>query len=128
MDIKFYEFIDAEPSDVFMALTHPRSIELWSGMPANMSVDEGYEFAIFDGDIAGRNLKVVENELLEQEWYFDDDVSAPSIVTIKLHPQKGGTSVEVHHTNIPAEAFDNINEGWHEYYIGAIKHFCEDEE
>ena len=43
-------------------------------------------------------------------------------------PANHGTSVEVRHTNIPADAFDNINEGWREYYIGAIKHFCEDEE
>ena len=58
-----------------------------------------------------------------------DTVAAePSIATIKLHPDKTGTTVEVRHTNIPDEAYENINEGWREYYIGAIKHFCEDDE
>ena len=85
MDIKFYEYIEGEPTDIFMALTNPRSIELWSSLPADMSAEEGYEFSIFDGDIVGKNLKVIENQLIEQEWYFDDDNAAPSIVTIKLH-------------------------------------------
>ena len=128
MDIKFYEYIEGEPADIFMALTNQRSIELWSSLPADMSAEEGYEFSIFDGDIVGKNLKVIENQLIEQEWYFGDDNAQPSIVTIKLHPSKTGTSIEVRHTNIPADAFDNINEGWHDFYIGAIKHFFEDDE
>lgn len=128
MDIKFYQFIDAEPEDVFMSLTNPRSIELWSSLPADMSAEEGYEFSIFDGDIVGRNIKVIENEMIQQEWYFGEENAEPSIATIKLHPDKTGTTVEVRHTNIPDEAYENINEGWREYYIGAIKHFCEDDE
>lgn len=34
--------INAEPSDVYAALTNPYTIELWSGYPAEMSTAEGW--------------------------------------------------------------------------------------
>lgn len=126
MEIKFYQYIEATPEELFLALTNPFTIELWSDAPAKMDAREGTEFELWDGDISGKNLKVVENKELVQEWYFDD-LPEPSIATIKLHPYKTGTNVEVKHVNVPPDAFENINEGWHEYYIGAIKRFFEEE-
>ncbi len=126
MKIKFYTYIEAEPEEVFLALTNPFTIELWSGSPAKMDANEGTEFELWEGDICGKNIKIVPNKELVQEWYFDN-LPEQSIVTIKLHPKKTGTSVEVEHTNIPDEAYENINEGWREYYIGAIKRFFEEE-
>lgn len=126
MDIKFYQYIEAEPEEVFLALTNPFTIELWSGMPAIMEAKAGTEFELLDGDICGMNIEVVENEKLVQEWYFGE-IPEPSIATIKLHKQKSGTSVEIKHTNIPDKAFENIDEGWREYYVGAIKRFFEEE-
>jgi len=126
MEIKFYEHIVAEPDEIFLALTNPFTIELWSDTPAKMDANVGTEFELWDGDICGKNIKVVENEMLVQEWFFDD-LEEPSIVTIKLHKHKTGTSVEVNHTNIPNDAYDNIDEGWRKYYIGAIKRFFEED-
>lgn len=126
MEIKFYQYIEAEPEEIFLALTNPFTIELWSDMPAKMDANEGTEFELWEGDICGKNLKIVPNKEIVQEWYFDD-LPEPSIATIKLHPHKTGTNVEVKHTNVPDEAFENINEGWREFYIGAIKRFFEEE-
>ena len=39
---------------------------------------------------------------------------------MKLHPHKKGTSLELHHTNIPDDAYENISDGWEEDYFGAI--------
>ncbi len=125
-EIKFYQYIEAEPEELFRALTNPFTIELWSDSPAKMEAKEGTEFELWDGDICGKNLNIVENKELKQEWYFDD-TDELSIVTIKLHEHKKGTNVEVKHTNIPDDAYENINEGWREYYIGAIKRFFEEE-
>jgi activator of HSP90 ATPase len=126
MEIKFYQYIEATAEEIFLALTNPFTIELWSDAPAKMDALEGTEFELWDGDICGKNLKVVENKELVQEWYFDD-LPEPSIATIKLHSHKTGTNVEVKHVNVPADAFENINEGWRDYYIGAIKRFFEEE-
>ena len=126
MEIKFYQYIEAEPEEIFLALTNPFTIELWSDSPAKMDANEGTEFELWEGDICGKNLKVVPNKELVQEWYFDE-LPEPSIVTIKLHPKGTGTSIELKHTNVPEDAYENIKEGWEEYYIGAIKRFFEED-
>ena len=114
--------INAEPSDVYSAITNPYTIELWSGYPAEMSTEPGSEFSLWEGDITGRNIEFVQDKKLVQEWYFGEQPEK-SIVTISIFPDKDNSSVTVEHTNIPDEDFDSIAEGWREYYIGAIISF-----
>jgi len=66
------------------------------------------------------NLEFEENKKIVQQWYFEGQQEA-SVVTLLLHPHKKGTSVELHHTNIPDEAFENISNGWDEDYFAALK-------
>lgn len=123
---KTYFEIKAQPQDVFTALTNPFSIELWSGSQAVMSAEQGFEFSLWEGDILGVNLEVIPNKKLVQEWYFGEvEDENKSIVTLKLWEKKSHTSVELSHTNIPNEAYDNIVEGWNEAYLGAIKALLE---
>lgn len=56
-----------------------------------------------------------------QQWYFGDN--EPSIVTIKLHEDKKGTSLEFSQTNIPEEDYDEFTEGIEEMYIGSLIDF-----
>ena len=114
--------ISAEPSDVYSALTNPYTIELWSGYKAEMSTVPGSEFSLWEGDIEGRNIEFVQDRKVVQEWYFGDQ-EEKSIVTITIFPDKQNTSLTVEHTNIPDEEYDNIAEGWREYFIGAIIDF-----
>ena len=114
--------INAEPSDVYSALTNPYTIELWSGYKAEMSTVPGSEFSLWEGDIEGRNLEFVQDRKVLQEWYFGDQ-EEKSIVTISIFPDKQNSSVTVEHANIPDEEYDNIAEGWREYFIGAIIDF-----
>lgn len=114
--------INAEPSDVFSALTNPYTIELWSGYPAVMSQEPGSEFSLWEGDITGKNIEIIQNKKLMQEWYFGDQ-EEHSMVTITIAPDRENSSVTVEHTNIPDEDFNDIAEGWREYYIGAIISF-----
>ena len=114
----------AEPEDVFAALTNAFTIELWTGYPAVMDDKPGTEFSLWEGNISGNNIEVIENKKLVQEWYFGEQ-NEKSIVTIKLFEDKKGTQVELNHTNIPDEDYENITEGWVEYYFGAIKEFFE---
>lgn len=114
--------INAEPADIYSALTNPYTIELWSGYPAVMSEEPGSEFSLWEGDITGRNLEFIKDRKVVQEWYFGDQ-EEKSIVTISIFPDKDNSSVTVDHTNIPDDDFADIAEGWREYYIGAITAF-----
>ena len=67
------------------------------------------------------------NKKIVQEWYFgEEEAEIPSIVTIKLHEHKQGTSVELRHINIPDDAFEDICEGWDYTYFAELIDFYED--
>lgn len=119
---KKYHLIPATPEEIYIALTSPATIQLWSGEPAQMSTEPGSEFALFEESIVGRNMAFVENKMIQQEWYFGEQ-EEPSIVTIKLHPHKQGTSVELQHSNIPDEAYDEMVQGWDENYFAQLLDF-----
>jgi activator of HSP90 ATPase len=114
--------INAEPSDIYSALTNQYTIELWSGYPAKMSEKPGSEFSLWDDDITGKNLEFIKDKKVVQEWYFGEQPEK-SIVTITIQPDRGDSQVTVEHTNIPDKDFADIAEGWREYYIGAIINF-----
>ena len=114
--------INTEPSDIYSAITNPYTIELWSGYPAVMSTEPGSEFSLWEGDITGKNLEFVQDKKIVQEWYFGEQ-EEKSIVTITIAADRDNSIVTVDHTNIPDDEFDNIAEGWREYYFGAIKDF-----
>jgi activator of HSP90 ATPase len=125
-DFKKYFIIPAEPEEVYGALTNPATIQLWSGEPAEMSTVPGSEFSLWDGSISGRNIEFTEGKKIVQEWFFGDQ-EAQSIVTIILHQDKKGTSVELRHSNIPDEDYSDIVEGWNEVYFGALQDFYQGE-
>ena len=123
-DYKKYYIIPATPDELYAALTNPLTIELWTGEPAEMSTEAGSEFSMWDGSIAGMNLEFEEGKKIVQQWYFDGQPEQ-SIVTIKLHPDKNGTSAELRHTNIPDKDYNDFVTGWDEYYFGALASFFE---
>ena len=124
MDFRYEITIAADTEEVFAALTVPFQIELWSGYPAIMDANEGTEFSLWEGDISGVNLEVKQNKLLVQEWYFDEE-EKKSIVTLKLNKMQSKTIIELTHTNIPDEVYEEIVEGWKEYYLGSLKSMLE---
>lgn len=121
-DFKSYYIISASPSDVYAAITNPLTIQLWTGEEATMSTEPGSEFSMWEGSISGRNLEFEQDKKIVQEWYFGEQ-EEPSVVTIKLHPHKQGTSVELRHSNIPDNDYDDIVEGWNDNYFGALEDF-----
>ncbi len=121
-DFKKYYQLSAPPEDVYTALTNPATIQLWSGEPAEMSTDPGSEFSLWEGSITGKNLEFVPGKKIVQEWYFGEQ-EQPSIVTLLIHTHKHGTSVELRHTNIPDEDYNNIVEGWNINYFGSLDEF-----
>lgn len=114
--------IAASPEEVYAALTNPVTLELWTGEPAIMETTPGTEFSLWGGSIAGLNLEFVPGKKIVQEWYFGEQPK-PSIVTLTLREEGKNTSVEVEHTNIPDEAYEEIADGWPKYYFRPLMTF-----
>jgi len=89
-----------------------------------MSEEPGTLFSLYDGDIEGLNLEFEKDHKIVQEWFFGDQ-EEKSIVTITLRPDRNFTRIELLHTNIPEEAFEDMEYGWDAYYFGGLKEFFE---
>lgn len=121
---KKYILLPAPPEEVYLGLTKAQSIQLWTGAEVEFEEEIGTEFSFWDGDIVGKNLELEPGKKIVQQWYFGEE-SEPSIVTIKLHPDKKGTSLEFVQTNIPDEDFEEFTEGINEHYLGGLADFFE---
>ena len=121
-DFKKYYIIPATPAEVYLALTNPLTIMLWTGAEAEMSTEPNSKFSLWGDSISGKNLSFEENKRIEQQWYFGDQ-EEESIVTIILHEHKKGTSAELRHSNIPDEVYEEFAEGWDHSYFGALIEF-----
>lgn len=121
-DYKKYYLLPVTPEEVYLALTNPVSIEIWTGEAAEMVAEAGTEFSLWEGSIQGKNLEFEDGKKIVQQWYFGEQ-EQDSIVMIKLHPDKHGTSAELKHTNIPDEDYNDIVEGWNEAYFGSLEEF-----
>lgn len=126
-NFKKYFIIPATPEELYKALTTEITTRLWTGDLAELDPREGGEFSLWDGSITGRFLQLEPFSKIVQEWYFGEQ-EVQSIVTLKLHEHKKGTSFEVNHINIPEEAYDDIIAGWEEEYVASLIDFYEDEE
>lgn len=124
-NFKKYYIIPATPEEIYKALTTEITIRLWTGDLVEIDPHVGGEFSFWDGSITGKFLELIPDKKIVQEWYFDEEQE--SIVTIKLHEHKKGTSFEVNHTNIPDEAYDDIVDGWDHEYVGSLIDFYTEE-
>ncbi|MEC5142132.1 SRPBCC domain-containing protein [Chitinophaga sp. 212800010-3] len=126
-DYKKHFILNAAPEEVYAALTNPATIQLWTGDVAEMSTVPGSEFSLWEDSIVGRNLEFETGKKIVQQWYFgDDEDETPSIVTIILHASPKGTDVELRHTNIPDEAYEDMVAGWNNQYFGSLIDFYKD--
>lgn len=126
-DFKKYFIVSAPPEDIYRALTTEITIRLWTGDEVEIDPQEGGEFSMWDGAIQGRFINLEPYSKIVQQWYFGEQ-EEPSIVTIKLHEHKKGTSFEINHSNIPDEDYDDIVGGWQETYMASLIDFYQDED
>jgi activator of HSP90 ATPase len=123
-ELRKYYRIKGSPEEIYAALINPFAISLWTGAEAKMKEETGSEFSLFDGDIEGMNIAFEPNHKIVQEWYFGDQ-EEKSIVSITLRPDRHFTKIELHHTNIPEDAYEDMAHGWDAYYFSGLKDFFE---
>lgn len=117
--IKKY-IIHSDSKTVWRVLTEPKLIEKWTGSRCVMLEEEGSKFSLWNGDIWGKNIKVVKEKQLVQEW-FAGEWKEPSLVKFELEDNGKDTILMLEHSNIPDEEVQSIDSGWDLYYLEPIK-------
>ncbi|NTU69378.1 ATPase [bacterium] len=122
--IEKHYYINSPANKVWAALTDPKIIENWGAGPAIMNSEEGTNFSLWGGDIWGTNLEIEENKKLVQDWY-GGKWEKPSRVVFTLNDQGSKTQLSLLHTEMPKEETKELDKGWDDFYLGAIKQYLE---
>jgi activator of HSP90 ATPase len=116
--------INVSSDKVWKGLTDPEEIEQWTDSPAAMDEKEGTEFKLWGEEIFGKNLEMVKNKKIVQEWY-SGKWERPSLLTIEISEDNGHSNIELKQENIPDEELDDIDRGWDDYYFNPLKEYLE---
>ncbi len=116
--------INAPAEKVWEALVNPDKIEAWGAGPAEMKDEEGFEFSLWGGEIFGKNIKVLKNKKLVQEW-FAGKWDKPSIVELGLSGDDEVTTVKLHQVDVPDSEYEDVKDGWDKFYFGPLTELLE---
>lgn len=115
--------IHASVDEVFEALINPSIVEQWSGAGAIMTDQAGEKFSLWDGSIYGVNIEVTKDRIV-QDWQ-EESWKTTSKVIMQLNATNEGTVVELVHENFPEGEYDDLSNGWDNYYFGPLKELVE---
>jgi len=115
----------AGPHEVYDALLDPKKHSAFTGSPAETSKRLGARFTAWDGYISGRNLELVKDQKIVQEWTTTEwpEGYPPSRLEIKLSPKGKGTVLTMVHSKVPAEQVAKYTKGWPESYWEPLEEY-----
>ena len=120
----------ASPHDVYEALIDSKKHSEFTGSKAEISREVNGKFTAYDGWIKGKNLELVQDKKIVQEWAgTNEDDTWPkghfSKVTFEFKKTKDGTELKFTHEDFPEEWYDDLVEGWEEHYWTPMKKILE---
>jgi uncharacterized protein YndB with AHSA1/START domain len=123
-------FFKASPAEVYDALLDPKKHSKFTGSPATTNAKVGAEFNAWDGYISGKNLELVKDKKIVQEW---ETTQWPkgyprSRLELTLSPKKGGTELKMVHSKVPAEQVEDYTSGWHTSYWDPLTEYLKKSE
>ena len=108
--------LDADPDEVWRALTDPVELATWFGPVAQLDAIEGGRGRFVDDDGQARTavVEVVEpNRRLTFRWWSDGDGPAgASVVTFAVSPRPGGAHLIVTEQPLAARASASSRRAW----------------
>ena len=117
-------FRGATPHELFETIMDSRRHTKLIGDKAKMSRKVGTRFTAGGGWIDGMNLELVRDKLIVQGWRGNDDdwpKGYYSTVRFTFTKTKGGTRLYFLHSGVPVAAYEEIRDGWREYYWEPLK-------
>ena len=111
-------FFEASPEEVYDALLDAKKHSAFTGSPATTNARVGSEFEAWNGYISGKNLELMKNRKIVQEWETTEwpEGYPRSKLVLTLTAKKGGTELKMVHSRVPAEQLEEYTGGWTSAY------------
>jgi activator of HSP90 ATPase len=116
----------ATPHDVYETLMDSKKHAELVGAEAKISKKVGAKFSIYGGEIQGVNLELVPDSKIVQSWRYSDWPEGHySKATFSLEESKGATKLTFTQTEVPEELYEDVAQGWRDYYWSPMKEMLE---
>jgi len=110
------------PHQVYEILMDSKKHARLVGSEAAISRKVGGRFSIYGGEIEGENLELVPDEKIVQSWrYRNWPEGHYSKATFSLKEIPDGTRLTFTQTGVPEEFYEDISQGWRDYYWNPMK-------
>jgi activator of HSP90 ATPase len=114
------------PHEVYEALMDSEKHARFTGAAASISREVGGRFTAYDGSLEGENLELVPDVKIVQSWRADDWREGHySRATFSLKEIEGGTRLAFTQTGVPEESYEDIKQGWIDFYWDPMKQLLE---
>jgi activator of HSP90 ATPase len=112
----------ATPHEVYETLMDSKKHAELVGAEAKISKKVGAKFSIYGGEIEGVNLELVPDKKIVQSWRYSDFPEGHySKATFLLEESQGGTKLTFTQSDVPEERYEDISQGWKDYYWQPMK-------
>ena len=118
--------LKATAHEVYEALIDSRRHSEFTGDEANISREIGGRFTAYGEYIEGVNLELIPDKKIVQTWRASDWPEGHySKVTFSLEEVKGSTRLVFTQTGVPEEYYDDVSQGWRDWYWSPMKEMFE---
>lgn len=122
-------YFECTPGDLYTILMDAEHHAAFSGGEAIINQLINGKFSVYNGYITGKNVLLEPGKLIVQEWKADEmdwPEGHHSVVRFEMAPKGKGTQLTFVQKGIPSDVYEDISNGWKEYYWDAINKYIEE--
>ncbi len=115
----------SSPEEVYRAFLSSKEHAQFTGSEAKCSARVGGRFTAWDKYISGKNIKLVKDKMIIQEWKTSEwpEGYEPSILKISFKKRGEGTQLSMIQSRVPASQVDQYDKGWYESYWEPLRQY-----
>ncbi|MBI4188179.1 MAG: SRPBCC domain-containing protein [Chloroflexi bacterium] len=116
----------ASAHEVYEVLMDSKKHSEFTGSKASISRKVGGKFTVWDGDLQGINLELIPDKKIVQSWRLSNwPAGYYSKATFSLKEIDGRTRLTFTQTGVPEESYQDVSQGWRDYYWKPMKELLE---
>jgi activator of HSP90 ATPase len=117
----------ADPHEVYEILMDQKKHAKLVDSDARISRKVGGKFVIYGGDVEGKNLELVQDQKIVQTWRYNDWPEGHySTATFVFTPVEKGTRMNFTQTDVSDDKYEEIKQGWIDYYWTPLKQMLQE--
>jgi activator of HSP90 ATPase len=112
----------AKPHEIYEVVMDAHKHSKLTGSEVTIDRNIGSEFSVYGGDIQGINLELVPDQKIVQSWRYSDWPEGHySKASFSLKEVQDGTRLTFTQTGVPDKFYEDIKQGWKDYYWEPMK-------